>query len=961
MAYAKTLVLVDGSSLAFRSFYALFTAGMRKADGTPTWAVYGFFKALFDLLEQRAPDMMAVCFDVKAPTFRHAEYEKYKANRQEMPDDLACQWPVIKEGVEALSIPVYEMAGFEADDIIGTVAVEASRRGFNVVILTGDQDAFQLLDDSIAVLMPGKSGLTLYGRQAVHDKLGVFPEQIIDYKALCGDASDNIPGVRGIGPKTAVSLLGEDATLDAIYQNLDKIGSKSVRQKLIDGRQSAYLSRKLATIQLDVPINFDFEHCRLTLPDIKKVAEFFRSQEFHSILKRLPKSLAPFNCGAEPVIDTQLLTQPASQPAPAVDNAQAVLQLAEGATGQLSIPFVQVFAPSQLEPEVVRTVEEMEQLLSRLSRQTVLSVDLETTGAQSLNCDIVGYALSWSDSARMGQGGKIEFGVSGPLNCVYIPVRHVNEDQLPAEYVASCLKPILESPTLGKIAQNAKYEMNVLSLEGVEFAPLVFDPMLASYIINPDDSHGLEDQSERILHHKMVRIAELIGTGRKLTSMADVPVAKAAPSAGDDARVAFELAAYYNPRLDADQRFLLFEMEQPLTAVLSRMEQAGVALDLPYLSELSAQLASELTRLESEIHQSVGHSFNINSPQQLQKVLFEELHLPVNARFKTKSGGYSTDASVLEQLRGQHPVVAAVLEYRQNAKLRSTYVEALPRQVSERDNRLHGEFNQVITATGRLSSSNPNLQNIPIKTEVGRKIRRAFVPSRTDSVLISADYSQIELRLLAHMSGDETLIEAFRKGEDIHTRTAAEIFDIAAGDIDADQRRVGKTLNFSLVYQQGAYSTAQDLGISRGQAQTFIDKYFQRYPQVRSFMARTVEQARRVGYATTLWGRRRYFSHLNDRNETVRRTDERAAGNAPLQGSAADLMKLAMIRLDEQLAARGLTGKVIMQVHDELVLEVPASEAEETRAVVLEAMELDQPLSVPLKVDTGTGATWMDT
>lgn len=968
MSQEKTLVLVDGSALAFRSFYALFTAGMRRGDGTPTWAVYGFFRALFDLLEQRKPEMMAVCFDLKAPTFRHKQYEAYKANRLEMPDDLAQQWPLIKAGIQAFSIPVYELSGYEADDIIGTVAKQAEQRGYKVLILTGDQDAFQLLDGYIQVLMPGKEGLNLFGREEVYAKLGVWPEQVVDYKALCGDTSDNIPGVKGIGPKTAVSLLAEHKSLEGVYAAVDSIKQAGTRQKLLDGRQSAFTSKELATICLDAPLAFDFEHCHLTMPDLPRVSAFLKDMEFNSILKRLPKALAPFNGGIEPAIDEQLLvganarrSRPGAHKAAGVTATIEAEPVLADATGQLAIPTLTgVTTLSKLEPQVVRSGAELEALVASLAKQSLVAVDLETSGLDTAKCSIVGYALAWSDAFTWDGDGKLSCTAGGAMQCAYIPVRHQGEEQLEPDYVLNALKPLLQSQQLGKVAQNAKYETNVFFNCGVNFGRLAFDPMLASYIVNPDDNHGLKDQAQRLLNYSMVRISDLIGTGRKQISMADVPLSKAAPYACDDARVTLELTRYYCERLDESQRSLLFDMELPLVSVLARMEQNGVALDLPYLSAFSIELTGELNRLESEIHGLAGQPFNINSTQQLQKVLFEELKLPVKSRAKTKSGGYSTDASVLEALLPEHPIIGKILEYRQNAKLRSTYVDALSRLVSLHDGRVHGEFNQVGTATGRLSSSNPNLQNIPIKTALGRRIRRAFVPGSPDNVLISADYSQIELRILAHMSGDETLIDAFRKEQDIHARTAMEIFDVPIEKVDADMRRVGKTINFSLIYQQGAYSTAQDLGVSNREAQAFIDKYFQRYPKVRSFMSKVIAEARACGYAETLWGRRRYFRYLNDRNDAIRRADERAAANAPLQGSAADLMKLAMVRLDRQLSEKKLSAKLILQVHDELVLEVPKNELDETMQTVRSSMEMDQPLTVPLRVDMECGATWMD-
>ncbi|MBI4532808.1 MAG: DNA polymerase I [Candidatus Melainabacteria bacterium] len=956
MTEFKTLVLVDGSALAFRSFYALFTSGMRKSDGTPTWAVFGFFKALFDLLEKCRPEMIAVCFDLAEPTFRHVEYAEYKANRAEMPDELSQQWPIIKKGVETLGIPVYELAGYEADDVIGTIAKQATSKGMHVLILTGDQDAFQLLDDNIQVLMPSRDGVITFGRQEVFNKLGVWPEQVRDYKGLCGDASDNIPGVKGIGPKTAAPLLNQFHSIEGVYEHIDEVKG-AVKQKLVEGKASAFASRDLATIRLDVPIEFDFAHCHLTLPDIEELVSLLRDLEFKSILKRLPQALAPFNQGVPP----QISQIPALMPGciekfGGVSAERDEVQPTEVGVYQLScLPDRTLGSP---QPRIIRTATDLHELIDELSRQTVLCVDLETTGLNSLNTEIVGYAFAWSNGASLRLDGSLETKQDNwHVKTAYVPVRHIGEECLEPNEAKLLLKQLLEDGNIGKIAQNAKFEMNVLSLLGIRFGPLVFDPMLASYIVNPDDSHGLKDQSERILGHQMVRIAELIGSGRKQLTMDMLSVSKVAPYAADDARIALELARHYNHNLDLEQRFLLWQMELPLTAVLSKMEQAGVALDLLYLNDFSRELTTDLKAIEQDIYGLAGHAFNVSSTQQLQKVLFEELKLP--AKVRTKSG-YSTDAAVLKDLANLHPIVARVLEYRELSKLRSTYADALPRQISSRDGRLHGEFNQTGTSTGRLSSSNPNLQNIPIRSELGKRIRRAFVPGRDGTMLVSADYSQIELRLLAHMSGDETLIDAFTKDQDIHARTAMEIFDVPLDKVTSEMRRVGKTINFSLIYQQGAYSTAQDLGVSTREAQKFIDKYFSRYPKVRTFINATIEEARRNGFVKTLWGRKRYFRALADRNEQLRRAEERAACNAPLQGSAADLMKLAMVELDRQLCQRQLSSKLILQVHDELVLEVPHAELVETTQLVTEAMTLHQPFMVPLRVDVGVGKTWMD-
>lgn len=988
MSNKETLVLVDGSSLAFRSFFALLTTGLRTKTGVPTWAILGFFNSLFDLFERTSPNCVAVCFDLSAPTFRHVEYDQYKAHRDAMPDDLAVQWPFIKEGIKALGIPIYEVAGYEADDIIGTVALRAKAEGRKVKILTGDQDIFQMVDEDpgyIEIMMPGKKGLLSYKRGEVYAKLGVWPEQIIDYKGLCGDTSDNIPGVRGVGPVTAVKLLSEYKTLEGIYENIDSIKG-AVQKKLQEGRDNAFISKKLATIHYEVPVDFDLETCRLTLPDLQQAGKFFKSLQFRALISRLPAVLSKFSCDSgesrqqlearinqvfkDIQVDLLMFEGPVMQNTFGVDGLGKPDRSATMSDVLASIPAQQtgpiIEIPKITEPPkplLVETEEQLTDLVNELANTELLTLDLETYGVDSLDTGIVGWAFAWGDGLKKQEDGTLlaSDGTDHLLKTAYVPVGHqyIGTVQLAPELVAEKLKPIIEDKKIGKIAQNAKFESNVLSLYGIKLESVVFDPMLASYIVNPDDKHGLKDQTERILNYSMTRIKEIIRTGsRHQITMENASVDQSAPYAADDARCTYELARYYAKRFDDEQKFLMYQMELPLSAVLAKMEQTGVGLDVDHLKKYSKELAHEMVRCEKAIFDLAGHAFNINSTKQLQQVLFEELGLDTKGRTQT---GFSTDAAVLESLKDAHPIVANILEFRHMSKLRSTYVDALPKQISQRDGRLHGEFNQTVAATGRLSSSNPNLQNIPIRTELGRNIRRAFVGGAPNSSLISADYSQIELRMLAHMSGDETLLDAFAQNQDIHARTAMEIFDVPFDKVDSDMRSVGKTINFALVYQQGAFATAQGLGISTREAQGFIDKYFARMPKVKDFINETIEQARADNFVSTLWGRRRYFKRLQDRNTNVRRADERAACNAPLQGSAADLMKLAMIELDKKLIASKSNAKLILQVHDELVLEVPDDEIEEAKQIVGSAMELEQPLKVNLKVDFGVGKNWMDT
>jgi len=983
MADQETLVLVDGSSLAFRSFYALMRSGMKAKDGRPTWAVHGFFSSLFDQIEKQRPDMLAVCFDLSEPTFRKIEYDQYKAHRNEMPDDLKTQWPMIREGVTAFEIPLLELPGFEADDVIGTVAKQAAALGRKVIILTGDKDAFQLVDgdnSSIEIHLTTKDGLVNCKRQEVYDRMGIWPEQVVDFKALCGDASDNIPGVKGIGDKGAQQLLSAYQTLDGIYEHIDDIKSASLKKKLIEGKEIAYVSQRLATIRLDVPLEFDFEHCRLSMPQLEGLRDYFDKLNFKQLTTRLPKILARFSPDgsmpempkAAPAVELKVIAASSSS------GASLEVSIDAPVFGQLKLSFgsqdnagAQPEAPVALRAAtmapapnllVVTTQEQLTDLVKELSHQSAIAISLETSGGDSLNTEVIGYTFAWdtligSKESRLALVVRNEADKNkATLKTAYVPIKQTGAALLESGYVQERLKPIFEDGKIAKVLQNSKFAINVLSCSNIALEPIVFDTMLASYILNPDEKHGLREQADRVLQYQMTRLDEVIGSGRKQIAMIDAPLDTVAAYASDQARLSLELARFYAPLLDDEQEYLLYEMEQPLAVVLARMEQAGVALDLDYLKNFSNELASELARLESEIYGHAGHGFNINSTQQLQKVLFEELGLKPKGKTKT---GFSTDAAVLESLKEEHEIISKLLEYRHISKLRSTYVDALPGQILEKDGRLHGDFNQTVTSTGRLSSSNPNLQNIPIRTEVGRRIRRAFIATPGSS-LISADYSQIELRLLAHMCADETLIDAFEKNQDIHARTAGEIYELAIEDVTSEIRRIGKTLNFALVYQQGAYSTGLDLGISTKEAQGFIDKYFARYPKVQGFLHGTIEDARNNNYARTMWGRRRYFTHLHDRNDNVRKADERAACNAPIQGSAADLMKLAMIRLDQDLRAAGSNAKLTMQVHDELVLEVPDNELEATKAILEKAMTLNQPLKVPLKVDFGTGKNWMD-
>ena len=793
MQQENMLVLIDGSSLAFRSFFALFNSGLRTKNGLPTWAILGFFNSLFELIEKFQPPMLAVCFDMAEPTFRHIEFKEYKANRLEMPDDLSSQWPLIKEGVEKLGLPVYEMPGYEADDLIGTIAREAEKRKLDVLILTGDQDAFQLIDgekQQIKVLMPGKTGLQLFGRQEVFNKLGVWPEQIIDYKGLCGDSSDNIPGIKGIGPKTAQQLLSTYGSIDGIYQNIDQIKAKGVHSKLVEGQDVARLSKGLATIRCDVPLSFDFAHCQLTPPNQEALADFFGQLEFKTMITRLPKILKNFSEIGESIAAPEDESIAAPEIVTKVVPKENILQ-------------------DDPNLKIVSSEADLDWLIDNLSKQTIISLHVHallngTSSSDTTSTEekkIFGYAFAWdkeisleSDWLSIANKAANTEETNPPFKqTAYVFLRPMGlalggQPGLDRQLANNKLAKIFEATNIGKIVYNYKHVLNLLASENLSLNKVVFDSMLASYISSPDENHGLYEQARRLLNHATERLSPVrrsnqsaktrstakLESASTSSALITLNLAQMAEQSCEDASINLQLAHYYAATMEPDQKFLLQEMELPLAAVLAKMEQTGVALDLPYLQTFAKELNSDLAKLEHQIFTLAGHPFNINSTQQLQKILFEELGLTTKTKTKT---GFSTDASVLESLKHEHEIIPSLLDYRQLTKLKSTYVDALPKMVSNVDKRLHGEFNQTVTSTGRLSSSNPNLQNIPIRTELGRRMRRAFVPGDRRWFLLSADYSQIELRLLAHMSEDERLIDAFKKNQDIHARTASEIFD----------------------------------------------------------------------------------------------------------------------------------------------------------------------------------------
>ncbi len=946
----KTLILIDGHALAYRQYFALERTGMKTADNTPTWAVYGFMKALFDLLRKVKPDAIAVSFDKGRETFRVKEYPEYKANRQAMPDSLREQFSSIIEGIKAFEIPVYEMSNYEADDIIGTISKKARELGHKTLILTGDQDAFQLVDPekAVTVLIPSKGELVEYDRDKIREKLGVYPENVVDLKGLQGDASDNIPGVKGVGEKTAVKLIDQFGPVESIYEHIDEISSKSLKQKLETDHEMAIKSKHLATICCEVPIDFDFEHTHMTLPDIDKVTAFLKKYQFNSLLKILPEVLE--HCcqnGMEEEHGQEAISQV---------QTQMRLNL------EIALKKVEKSKTFKVNTQIVDTEEKFREFLQKLEDQEVFSLDTETTSLNVFDAKLVGISIGWNPHITIAEY-EVTMDKEEPdlTENFYIPVGHIQGTQLNQDYVLEKLKPILESKEIRKVLQNAKYEMHIFKGLNIELNGIAMDTMLASYVKEPAFKHGLKQQAFTRLGYEMTDIEELIGKGKNQITMAQTSIQDAADYACADAKSTLELAGFYAKNMSAEEKNVLYEVEEPLVPVLTDMERNGVSIDTEYLSKLSSELQANIDKIETKVYELAGEGFNLNSPKQVGEILFEKMKIPPKGKVKTKTG-YSTSAKILEALKDDHPIASLLLSHRHYAKLKSTYVDTLPLLVNKKTNRVHTSFNQTVTTTGRLSSSDPNLQNIPIRSDIGNRIRAAFVPEdRENSLILSADYSQVELRLLAHISKDEALIEAFRQGEDIHTATAARVFNVFPEEVTPEMRRAAKTVNFGIIYGQTSFGLSETLRITPGEAKDIIEKYFKTYPKIKDYMYKTIREAKENGYVTTIYGRKRYFKDdLNSRIRNIREFAERAAINSPLQGTAADMIKIAMIKLHQRLKNSDYESKLILQVHDELVLEVPREELENIKILVIESMELGQPLDVPLVVDIACGPSWFE-
>ncbi|XZN90300.1 MAG: DNA polymerase I [Microcoleus sp.] len=992
-----TFILVDGHSLAFRSYFAFAKSrdgGLRTSTGIPTSVCFGFLKSLLEVMAAIAPEYMAIAFDTATPTFRHEADETYKAGRAETPEDFIPDLQNLQELLGYLNLPAITAPGYEADDVLGTLANKASTSGYDVKILTGDRDLFQLVDTAkkISVLYlstdelrrSGKGKSQEYGPEQVQEKLGILPQQVIDYKALCGDKSDNIPGVKGIGDKTAIQLLTTYNSLDGIYAAIDEIKG-ATKKKLEEGKAAAYHSQHMATIVQDVPLEVELKNCQLKGFDEAALIPMLEKLEFKTFLSKVKQIQQRFG-GVEEKEEAISNNQEAVSSNSGTENLPVTVNTNDSVTENLPVAlenseaedlgfwsYADTQAAQQanklpIKPRIIQNIEQLNELVKLLEtctdKTTPVAWDTETTALEPRDAELVGIGCCWG---------------TGEQDLAYIPTGHKTGKNLDKTTVLNTLRPILESENYPKALQNAKFDRLIFRCQGIKLTGVIFDTMLASYVLNPETSHSLSELSRKYLGIVAKSYKELVP---KHKTIADISIPEVANYCGMDVYTTFQLVDKLRAELDEADRHapskkslhrLLLDVEQPLEPILAEMEHRGIRINSAYLQELSQQLEQRLAQLEENTYQAAGRKFNLASPKQLSEILLEKIPEEFQKKSRKTKTGYSTDAAVLDKLQGDHPIVDDLLEHRTLSKLKSTYVDALPQLVRADTGRVHTDFNQTATGTGRLSSSNPNLQNIPIRTEFSRQIRKAFLPE-SGWLMVSADYSQIELRILAHLSQEPVLIEAYQNNRDVHTVTAQLLFE--KEDVTPDERRFGKTINFGVIYGMGAIKFGKSMGKSSADGKKFIERFNQRYSQVFEYLEKVKKEAIALGYVSTILGRRRYlnFDRLSDlkginpedihpdRLKSLSRDDAqslRAAANAPIQGSSADIIKLAMIEVNQVL--QNYQARLLLQVHDELIFEVPPQEWEELQPKIKDAMENALPLSVPLIVDIHAGQNWMET
>ena len=942
MSEQKRLFLLDAYALIFRGYYALIKNPRINSKGMDTSAIMGFMNSLFDVMRREQPDHLAVAFDKGGSVERTEMFEEYKANRDETPEAIKIAVPYIQSILKAMKIPVVELEGYEADDLIGTLSKQAEKEGYKVFMVTPDKDFGQLVSENIFMYRPARmgNGIEIWGIPEVQKRFGVErPEQVIDYLGMMGDASDNIPGLPGVGDKTAKKFLEQFGSMEGLLANTDQLKGK-MKEKVEANAELGRLSRQLAEIKTDCEVTFDADDYEICPPDAEKVQELFEELEFRRLKDQFLKLYA-----GEADAGTQISNTPTAKKEAKVagsgqftlfggDPAEASATLAETNSRKT---IKDVSHHYQLVEDGMAT----ELFLQQLLQQTSVCFDTETTSLNPLEAELVGIAFSWN----VGKG-------------FYLPFP---EDQLAAKEKIELVRPFFESDSIEKIGQNLKYDIKVMHRYGVDVKGKLFDTMLAHYLINPDMRHNMDVLSETYLNYTPVSITELIGKkGKNQLSMRQVPLDKQTEYAVEDADVTFQLAQHFKPELEEAKTTKLFEeIEIPLLRVLADMESEGINLDKNFLNSLSTELDNDIKSLEQKVFKAAGEEFNIGSPKQLGEILFGKLKL-VDKPKKTKTGQFSTSEDVLSYLAKEHEIIKHVLDYRGLTKLKSTYVDALPEQVEEATGRVHTDYMQTVAATGRLSSNNPNLQNIPIRTERGRQVRKAFVPRDENYILLAADYSQIELRIIAALSEEDTMIEAFKNGMDIHASTASKVFGVPLEEVTREQRSNAKTVNFGIIYGVSAFGLSNQTDLSRTEAKELIDTYYKTYPKLRNYISEQVDFARENGYVQTVLGRRRYLKDINTGNQVVRGAAERNAVNAPIQGSAADIIKIAMINIHKKLEEGKYKTKMLLQVHDELVFDCHKDELEEMKQLIQSEMENAYKLSVPLDVEVGIGQNWLE-
>lgn len=943
MSEQKRLFLLDAYALIFRGYYALLKNPRINSKGMDTSAIMGFVNSLFDVIKREKPDHLAVCFDKGGSVERTELFEDYKANRDETPDAIRIAVPYIQDILKAMNIPVVELEGYEADDIIGTLAKQAEKEDYKVFMVTPDKDFGQLVSENIFMYRPARmgNGIEIWGIPEVQKRFGVErPEQVIDYLGMMGDASDNIPGLPGVGDKTAKKFLAEYGSMEGLLANTEQLKGK-MKEKVEANAELGRLSRKLAEINIECDVTFNADDYEMSEPDAPKVQEIFDELEF----RRLKEQFAKIFSG-EAAAPTQTEQNPtkASQKPHAAGSGQFSLFGAnpseapatiKDASGRNTVQDISHLYQSVL-PGLGLTL-----FIEKLMQQSSVCFDTETTSINPLEAELVGIAFSWE--AKKG---------------FYVPIPENREEAL---QILEELRPFFESENIEKIGQNLKYDIKVMKNYGIEVKGQLFDTMLAHYLINPDMRHNMDVLAETYLNYTPVSITELIGKkGKNQLSMRQVPLEKQTEYASEDADITLQLAQHFRPELaEAKTDDLFKNIEIPLLRVLADMETEGINLNEAFLNDLSSDLDSDIKALEQKIYEAAGEQFNIASPKQLGEILFEKMKL-VEKPKKTKTGQYSTAEDVLSYLAKDHEIIQNVLDFRGLSKLKSTYVDALPNEVQEHSGRVHTDYMQTVAATGRLSSNNPNLQNIPIRTERGRQVRKAFIPRDENYTLLAADYSQIELRIIAALSEEDTMIEAFKNGEDIHASTASRVFNVPITEVTREQRSNAKTINFGIIYGVSAFGLSNQTDLSRSEAKELIETYYKTYPKLRNYMGDQVDFARDNGYVQTVLGRRRYLKDINAGNQVVRGAAERNAVNAPIQGSAADIIKIAMINIHKKLSEKGYKTKMLLQVHDELVFDAYKPELEEVKALIKSEMENAYTLAVPLDVEVGIGDNWLE-